>query len=366
MHRQRNTIAFRRQSLTSMDSASKDVFLIGAGFIGGELLDRLLEEKYNVTVLVRREAAAKELESRGAKTAMGQLDDSETITKHTEANDIIFHTATADHLPSVEAVIRGIERRAAADKETIYIHTSGTSLLSDHVRGAHKSETIFSDSKPEQIDALPDSASHRLIDLAIIHARKRLGNTAKMFIMTPPLIYGANSEHQRLSIQVPTMARFAIKHKYAGHVGKGKSVWSLVHVTDLSYGYMVLLHWLQRIEANDFSLEPPYFFCESGEEISWGELAGMIGDGLKKAGVIEDAAPREIPEQDYDDLFGKYSAVVIGANSRSRADRLRELGWKPNQRPVREAFEKEELPLLLKEDLSDYHGYAAPAASGPG
>lgn len=349
-----------------MESPPKNVFLLGAGYIGSSLLDRLLEEEYKVTALVRREAAAKELEARGVKTVFGQLDDSDTITKQTEANDIVFHTATADHLPSVEAVIKGIEARAAANKETIYIHTSGTSLLSDHVGGAHKSDTIFSDTRPEQIDALPDSASHRLIDLAIVNARKRLGNKAKMFIMLPPLIYGANSDHGRLSIQVPTMARFAIKHKYAGHVGKGKSVWSLVHVTDLSYGYMVLLHWLQRIEANDFSLEPPYFFCESGEEISWGELAGMVGKGLKKAGVIDDASPREIPEKDYEDLFGKYSAVVIGANSRSRAERLRELGWRPNQRPVREAFEMEELPLLLKEDLSDYHGYAAPAASGSG
>lgn len=349
-----------------METPRKNVFLLGAGYIGGELLDRLLEEEYCVTVLVRRETAAKALEARGAKTVPGELDDSAIITEQTQANDIIFHTATADHLPSVEAIIKGIEARAAAGKETIYIHTSGTSLLSDHVGGAHKSNTVFSDARPEQIDALPDSASHRLIDLAIVNARKRLGNRAKMFIMLPPLIYGANSKHKRLSIQVPTMARFAMKHKYAGHVGKGKAVWSLVHVTDLSYGYMVLLHWLQRIEANDFSLESPYFFCESGEEISWGELAGMIGEGLKKDGVIRDASPREIPEKDFEDLFGKYSAVVIGANSRSRADRLRELGWRPNQLPVREAFEKEELPLLLKEDLSHYHGYAAPAASGLG
>jgi hypothetical protein len=56
---------------------------------------------------------------------------------------------------------------------------------------------------------------------------------------------------------------------------------------------------------------------------------------------------------------------VIGQNSRNRAERLRELGWRPKELGVREAFAKEELPILLKE-TSEFKGYGRAAASGSG
>jgi hypothetical protein len=251
---------------SNMASSGKEVFLIGPGYIGREVVDRLLENGYKVTTLVRRKEAAQELEKDGVKTVMGTIDDANIITEQTNKSDIVIHTATADHIESVEAVIVGIDQRAGNNLHTIYIHTSGCSFLSDDSNGEYKSDMIYSDKKPEDMDARPDSASHRSIDLAIIKARQRLGKNAKMFIMLPPLIYGA-TQHGRLSIQVITMARFTIKHKYAGYAGKGKSVWGLIHVKDLSYGYMTMLQWLETC-SSEVALEHPYFFCESGEEIS--------------------------------------------------------------------------------------------------
>jgi nucleoside-diphosphate-sugar epimerase len=249
-----------------MASQGNNVFLIGPGYIGREVIDRLLENGYTVTTLVRRKEAIQELDDARIKTIMGSIDDAALITEQTAKSDIVFHTATADHIDSVEAVIAGIDQRANQGLFTIYIHTSGCSFLSDDSNGEYKSDMIYSDKKPEDMDARPDSASHRMIDLAIIKARQRLGKKAKLFIMLPPLIYGA-THHGRLSIQVITMARFAIKHKYAGYAGKGKSVWCPVHVKDLSYGYLTMLRWLENSPAES-ALEHPYFFCENGEEIS--------------------------------------------------------------------------------------------------
>lgn len=345
-----------------MASDRKKVFFIGPGYIGLDVIDLLLEEKFSVTALVRREEAAKELEKSGVKTVLGTLADQEIIQKQVEQNDIIFHTATADDMASVEAVIAGIKQRAEQGKKTIYIHTSGASFLSDESMSEFKGQTIYSDLRPEELDARPDSASHRLIDLAILKARKELGTKAKLFIMMPPLIYGANPKHNRLSIQIPTMARFAIKHKYAGHAGKGQAVWSLIHVSDLARAYMTILHWALK-SGDETALESPYFFCESGEEMSWRNGAAIIGKGLHEAGKIEHPEPREVPREEFDDLFGPYTFVVIGANSRSRAERLRKMGWQPRERSVREAFEMEELPLLLKE-TGPFSGYGGPAASG--
>ncbi|KAI5272091.1 NAD(P)-binding protein [Aureobasidium subglaciale] len=281
------------------------------GYIGLEVLDRLLEKDYDVTTLVRRQEAADELKQKNVKVVMGTIDDLDLITQQTASHDVVIHTATADHLPSVQAVVKGIKQRAADDKHTFYIHTSGCSFLSDDSHGKFSSDKIYTDTNPADLDARPDTSSHRGIDLAILEARNKLGTKAKLFIMLPPLIYGASS-HGKLSIQVITMARFALKHKYAGYVG-----------------------------------------------------GGFIGKELKVAGKIEDATPLEIPSEQYEDLFGKYSDVVIASNARNRADRLDQLGWRPKHTDIRLAFRDEELPILLKES-GVFKGYSKAAASGSG
>lgn len=341
---------------------SPKVFLIGPGYIGLTVLDRLLENGYDVTALVRRREAADELSKLGVKTVSGTLEDHATISERTAASDIVIHTATADDMASVKAVIDGIRQRASRNLNTIYIHTSGTSFLSDDSKSAFKSDTIYYDDKPQDLDALPDSASHRLIDLEIINARAEFGEKAKIFIVLPPLIYGVVKPHNKLSIQVPTLTRFAIKHKFGGHVGQGKAVWSTIHVADLARAYLLILKWAESASDN-VALGNPYFFCENGEEISWGEIAGMIGDKLHAAGKADDSQPKEIPKEQWADLFGPYSAVVVGANSRSRARRVRELGWTPKEKTIRQAFDTEELPLLL-EETGEFSGYGKPAASG--
>ena len=343
---------------------TKKVFLIGAGFIGAEILSLLLQEGYTVTALVRRDSYAATLQTWGGKTIIGTLDDKSLIEHHTMASDVVIHTATADHLPSVEAVLSGVEKRARDGRGTVYIHTSGASQLSDDSEGGFRGGKIFSDDQPDDIDALPDDASHREIDLAILKARRALGTRAKIAVVLPPLIYGVGSRTERLSIQLPTMSRFAMKHGFAAHVGQGLSIWSQVHVADLARGYMVLLHWMEATDAKTV-LENPYFFCENGTEVSWGEAAAEIGRALHEAGRIENPEPRTVPPELYDDLFGKYTPWVVGSNSRSRGKRLRELGWSPREKGTLEALSADEIPILLKE-TGEFHGYAGVAASGSG
>ncbi|KAE8452051.1 hypothetical protein EG329_002216 [Mollisiaceae sp. DMI_Dod_QoI] len=342
-------------------SSKGEVFLIGPGFIGLEVLEELLKEGYQVTALVRREVAAAELHEKGVKTILGFLDDSKIITETAARSDIVIHSATADHLPSVEAVLDGISQRSKAGRNTIYIHTSGCSELTDQSNGAFVNPTIFEDDKPEAIDALPDSAPHRSIDLAILRKRKEFGRHAKISIVLPPLIYGVGKKSGRLSIQLPTMARFAIKHGFAGYVGKGQSLWNQVHVTDLARAYMTVLHWMESASPETV-LENPYFFVENGEELSWASCAGEIGKALHKAGKVQDPTPREIPADLYDDLFGKWSLPVLGQNSRNRANRLRALGWQPREKSTFESLREDEIPILLQEK-GEYAGYAAPVAS---
>jgi len=116
-------------------SAGRKVFIVGPGFIGWNVLDLLVAEGYSVTALVRRNEHAHAIEQSGAVPVLGSLDDSALIKECTLDHDIVFHTATADHLPSAQAVCEAISQRAKAGKHTIYIHTSGTSLLNDDANG---------------------------------------------------------------------------------------------------------------------------------------------------------------------------------------------------------------------------------------
>jgi nucleoside-diphosphate-sugar epimerase len=222
--------------------AGNKVFIVGPGFIGWNVLELLIAEKYTVSALFRRKEHAVQIEKSGAKTILGDLNDKDLISQQVSAHDIIFHTATADHLPSVEAILDGIHQRAERELKTIFIHTSGTGVLDDKLNGEFKGEKVYRDDRPQEIDALPDDAPHRPIDLAIVRARETLRNSAKLAIIIPPEIYSFNPRHKRLTIQIPTIARYALKHGYAGYIGEGLSVELQVHVLDLARAYIVLLH----------------------------------------------------------------------------------------------------------------------------
>ncbi|KZV95876.1 NAD(P)-binding protein [Exidia glandulosa HHB12029] len=327
----------------------KSVFIVGPGFIGWNILDLLVAEGYQVSGLVRRKEHGAGIEKSGAQAIFGSLDDRELITQHTASSDIVFHTATADHLPSAEAILDGVCVRAAAGMSTIYIHTSGTGVLDDGALGTYAGDQIYSDSDVAAIDALPEAQPHRFVDLPIATAGRELGKKAKIAIMIPPEIYGWNETHGRLSIQIPTIARFALANGWAGHVGAGLSVESQIHVKDLARAYVVLLHALEKSDDTAWLYENPYFFCENGREFSWKEVAENVAESLVKAGRLPKVDVRPFERSHWEQLFGDETGNTLGLNSRSRAVRLREMGWAPREKSIWESWEQDELPALLQE-----------------
>jgi len=125
---------------------------------------------------------------------------------------------------------------------------------------------------------------------------------------------------------------------------------SSIHVYDLARAYVVLFHHMES-SAPEKLLDNPYYFCEStGEnEPSWREVAALIGEQLHLAGVIQDPDPRELDPGLYGEIFGPRTPVSIGLNSRSRAVRLRELGWQPREKDWKRSYVEGELPAILKE-----------------
>ncbi|KAJ2978422.1 hypothetical protein NUW58_g7502 [Xylaria curta] len=257
--------------------ASKKALIVGPGYIGWNILELLVQENYVVTGYVRRKEHGEQIKASGASEVIyGELSDKPLITKLTAAHDVVFHTATADDLPSVEAILDGIQQRADNGLNTIYIHTSGSAMTSDDARGAFKSDKVYHDNVTTEIDSLSDAAPHRQVDIPIVQAQKRLGAKAKIAIMIPPTIYGVNHKHGRLSMQLPALARYALKRGFSGYVGEGLSTPS----------------------DDPQLLGNPYYFCEAtgDNEPGWKEIAAGIGETLHKAGAISDPIPRTMPQ----------------------------------------------------------------------
>jgi hypothetical protein len=147
---------------------------------------------------------------------------------------------------------------------------------------------------------------------------------------------------------VPAVTLFALKYGYAPYVGKGLSMESQIHVMDLACAYVILLHAMEY-RPSSFTLENPYFFCENGRDFSWKEVAEDVAIGLAKVGKLKGPKANTVPEGDYDMIFGRDMASVLGANSRSRAARLRDFDWEPREKGIWESFNEDGLPALLKE-----------------
>lgn len=70
------------------------IFLTGGtGFIGSRLLDILLENGEDVTVLTRSRKKKKRLEKKGAKASLGNIIDGDSLLTHMEGHDTVFHLA---------------------------------------------------------------------------------------------------------------------------------------------------------------------------------------------------------------------------------------------------------------------------------
>lgn len=171
--------------------SEKSIFIIGPGSIGWNVLDLLIAQGYKVTGLVRRKEHGDQIAQSGASVVFGDLNDKALITEQTAKHDVTIHTATADHLPSAKAVLDGIRERAAQGLDTVYIHTSGASVLDDGSLNEYKGEKIFRDDRRERIDRVADDAPHREIDLAILKVKREVGHKVKIAIMMPPIIYGS-------------------------------------------------------------------------------------------------------------------------------------------------------------------------------
>jgi len=292
------------------------VFCTGAsGYIGGSVAAHLVAAGHQVTGLVRTREKADAVRARGIQPLLGTLDDGECLAQAAQAADMVVNAASADHNGAVAALLG-----ALAGSGKLIIHTSGSSIVGTRARG-HRSDAIFDESSP--VTPSPARAARVALNDFILSYRDK---GCRPVIICPSLIYGLGHGAAPHSMQVPLLINLARKRGCAAHAGPGENIWSNVHIDDLVTLYA---RAIEKAPAGAF------FFAENGEN-SMREICEAINRMLG-----HQAAPSAMSMEEATSEWGEgVTEDTMASNSRVRAVRARQLGWKPKARSLIEEIEQ--------------------------
>jgi nucleoside-diphosphate-sugar epimerase len=292
------------------------IFCTGAsGYIGGSVATHLVAAGHEVTGLVRSPEKADAVRARGIEPLLGTLDDGQTLAQAAQAADLVVNAASADHKGAVVAMLD-----ALAGSGKPFIHTSGSSIVGTRSKG-ERSDAIFDEDTP--ITPSPARAARVALNEFILSYRDK---GCRPVIVCPSLIHGLGHGANPNSVQVPLLIRLAKKRGNAAHAGPGENIWSNVHIDDLVTLYALAI---EKAPAGAF------YFAEDGEN-SMREACEAINRMLGLQGPPTAMSMAEAASE-----WGEGTAEdTMASNSRVRAKRARQLGWKPKARGLIEEIEQ--------------------------
>ncbi|MCU6498569.1 NAD-dependent epimerase/dehydratase family protein [Rugamonas sp. A1-17] len=281
------------------------IFVTGAaGFIGGSIAAGLVRAGHQVVGLVRKQEQLQELASIGVTGVVGTLDDRDLLIAQAKAADAVINAASSDNRAAVEAFVE-----ALAGSGKVFLHTSGSSIVSDASGGEATDRVYVEDQLPAPT---VDKAARVAIDDLVLAAASKGVRSA---VLCNTLIYG-DGALPRDSVQLPRLIKQARKSGIVRHVGRGLNIWSNVHIDDVVDLYLLAL---EKTEAGAF------YFVESGEA-SFRDMSAAI------ARALDLGEPQDWPLEQAKEEWGyEMASYALGSNSRVRGQRARtQLGWKPH------------------------------------
>ena len=152
-----------------------------------------------------------------------------------------------------------------------------------------------------------------------------------------PTIYstgiGTIGNPNKLSIQVPTLIKAAIKVERAEVVDEGNGVWDYVHIADLATLYEIVTAKAIKNEPLPDG-ERGIFFTGTGR-FAWKELSQGIADAGFKLGALKTSEVKSISLEEAGQGWagGATAFVEVGFTSdiRTKSDLAKELGWQPKK-----------------------------------
>lgn len=311
----------------------------GTGFIGRNVVRKLLDRGYQVTALVRSEGGAPALREMGADIVFGDITDRESMRVGMRGSDVVFHIAAIyNFLPEMMAQCEDVNVGGTRNVLELafelgiprIVYTSTIAVFGD-THGELPDETYFTDGPfASDYDRTKWKAHYEVAEALISQG-------APIIIVMPGGVYGPGDN----SWLVEMMRLF-----YRGMlpvVPGADSVITYAYVDDVAEGH-ILAAEKGRIGESYILAGPAVPFGEMVE--FWSQLTGkrppvaripsrMVRVAAPLAGV---AQPRLGLPQSFSGDFLK----VVGATYAARSDKARaELGWRPRplQSGMLETFE---------------------------
>ncbi|WPH00457.1 NAD(P)-binding protein [Acrodontium crateriforme] len=320
----------------------------GTGYIGGTVLDTLVKThpEYNISVLLRHVPEDFVRRYPDVKIVMGDYDSGETISNAAVNANVVIHNGNSDHEPSINALIAGLLRRGSP---SFLIHLSGTGIVADWLEGKYVGKLnpkVWNDIDDlDEIVSRPDRELHRNVDKIIQKAASDHGDRLKTAIVCPPDIYGTGRGPGRTqSVFFPLFVKQARAVGRPFYAGDGTNTRSWVHIEDLMVIYLKLVEAaVNGGKGADWGRDGYYFAAT--QEASQVDIAKAAGKILKATGVLSDAEPCKIADQEVDTMLDSWSIPHLGtymfaANSRTRAHRAAKLfGYEGKSLSLWEAME---------------------------
>lgn len=307
------------------------IFITGAaGYLGGTTLDLLCKTFPNAiySALVRTNEQAQAITAAypGVTPIVGDISSEDLVTAVSKAADIVVDVA-GDNEAGVRHILNGLASRP--DKGTL-IHVSGITCLLDPASPApgRAAPRVYSDvdDKAELVSLGPDR-DHAALDQSVLRAHA--GTGVRTVVLSSCQIMGNGTGACKRESFGHGLVRTVVARGRGFTVGRGENIWSWCCVRDVASAIVFVLG---KVLADSpdvaYGLEG-YYFVQTGE-VSFREQAQAVATKLKQLGRLKTDPIDELTAPQATELH-PYAGLLWGSSCRSRADRLRALGWAPKE-----------------------------------
>jgi nucleoside-diphosphate-sugar epimerase len=244
----------------------------GTGFIGSHLVERLVDQGYHVTCLIRKTSNLRWLnhlltaKSPQVELVMGDLHDVEALAQHVRDTDLVFHLAGLTKAPDAATYDRV---NAGGTKGLIEACLAAQTRLDRFVYCSSLAAVGPSrDATPKAEDVTPqpltDYGSSKLKGELIL---REYADRLPITIIRPPAVYGPRDVDIFLFFQLINRGVIPI-------LGDAAKLLSLVHVKDLVAG-------IYTAAVSECAIGETYFLTD-GDIHTWLEIERVIADALEK------------------------------------------------------------------------------------
>ncbi len=230
------------------NSMSENFFITGTtGFIGFELIKRLVQEGHQVHALYRSEEKIKTLPDFPGKAQVhfykGTLDDPEVLKKAMEGCHGVFHIAALARAWSestndfykinVEGTRNILEAAKFAGVNRVVFTSTGGTLASGDIQDPSNEDTP----RKKGFFNLYEKTKYEAEELVSAYN----GGDLETVIVNPTRVYGPG--HLTISNAATKLIEFYIKGKWRLMLGKGHSVGNFTYVKDVVEGHIKAMHY---------------------------------------------------------------------------------------------------------------------------